>query len=303
LKPTYGRVSRWGLVAFASSFDQIGPFARSVSDAALIYECMAGADPRDSTCSRKTVEPVRDELNRGIAGLRIGVPWHLLEEGVEPAVRQNFESSLKLAEDAGAKLIELELPLTQHAIAAYYILAPAEASSNLARYDGVRYGLRVDAPSVGEMTRRTRTKGFGDEVKLRILLGSYVLSSGYYDAYYGKAQRVRSMLRNEHRAALQNCDAIATPTSPTTAFALGERLSDPLQMYLSDAFTVPANLTGFPAISIPSGVDAAGLPLSIHLSCDSMAEAKLLRVARGFEECMDFESVRNARFPESGGDS
>jgi aspartyl-tRNA(Asn)/glutamyl-tRNA(Gln) amidotransferase subunit A len=299
MKPTYGRVSRWGLVAFASSFDQIGPLTRSVTDAALVYEALAGSDPRDATSLREPVASTSGDLELGAKELRIGVPWGLLEAGVQPAVRENFERSLAAMEAEGAELVELELPLTSHAIAAYYILAPAEASSNLARYDGVRYGLRVDGDSVGEMTRRTRTRGFGDEVKLRILLGSYVLSSGYYDAYYGKAQRVRAMLRDEHRQALRKCDAIATPTSPTSAFGLGERLSDPLQMYLSDAFTVPANLTGFPAISIPSGVDPDGLPLSIHLSCEAMDEARLFRVARAFERCLDFESLRRARFPES----
>jgi aspartyl-tRNA(Asn)/glutamyl-tRNA(Gln) amidotransferase subunit A len=299
MKPTYGRVSRWGLVAFASSFDQIGPLCRSVTDAALVYEVLAGSDPRDATSLREPVAGVTEEMERGVKGVRIGVPWRLLETGVQPAVRENFERSLRALEAEGAELVELELPLTGHAIAAYYILAPAEASSNLARYDGVRYGLRVDGNSVAEMTCLTRTRGFGDEVKLRILLGSYVLSSGYYDAYYGKAQRVRAMLRDEHRQALRQCDAIVTPTSPTSAFALGERLSDPLQMYLSDAFTVPANLTGFPAIAIPSGVDPEGLPLSIHLSCEAMAEAKMFRIARGFERCLDFESLRRLRFPES----
>jgi len=288
LKPTYGRVSRFGLVAFASSLDQIGPIARSVEDVALVYRVIAGHDPRDSTSLRNDVAATEEPIDTDISKLRVGVPWTLLEHGVSEEVRANFDASLQMLKDAGASVVDVDLPHARHGVAAYYVIAPAEASSNLARYDGICYGDRQVAEELDDMVRRTRTLGFGTEVKLRILMGAYVLSSGYYDQYYHKAQQLRTLLRREMRDALQHCDVIATPTSPTTAFPLGERTDDPLQMYAADLFTVLANLTGLPALAVPSGLDGDGLPFSLQFMGDALAESTLFSAGSALEHAVGF---------------
>ena len=300
-KPSYGRVSRYGLVAFASSLDQIGPITRSVRDAALVYGFIAGHDPADATSLEAALDDGLESIEDGPRGLRIGVPWKLLEAGVDGEVRENLRQRLQDMVAEGAELIDLELPLLEHAIATYYIVATAEASSNLARYDGVRYGLREDAPNYDAMVRATRTAGFGDEVKLRILLGTYVLSAGYYEAHYLKAQQVRTLMTQELDAAFSRCDVLALPTSPTPAFKLGDRTTDPLQMYLSDVFTVTANLTGVPAIALPSGLSGEGLPLSIQLMGRRLEESQLLRAARALEKVCGFDELRKTHGPTVGG--
>jgi aspartyl-tRNA(Asn)/glutamyl-tRNA(Gln) amidotransferase subunit A len=295
LKPTYGRVSRYGLVAFASSLDQIGPLARSVEDAALVASVLFGWDENDATSARAEVPPLTAELDRGIEGLRVGVPWAFLEKGVDPELLESFRASLATLERAGARIVEVALPHAGHAIATYYIVATAEASSNLARYDGVRYGLRVDARELRAMYGETRDRGFGPEVKRRIILGTFVLSSGYYDAYYLRAQKVRTLVRRDFETAFETCDAVATPTTPTTAFRLGEKTDDPLQMYLADVFTVPANLAGIPGVSVPCGL-VSGLPAGLQLLGRRFDEATLLRLAHAFER----GSSGTGRFPPIG---
>lgn len=284
LKPTYGRVSRYGLVAFASSLDQVGPLARSVGDAALAARILCGADPLDATSSTSEVPDFEAAARQGAQGLRIGVPWAFLEKGVEPAVMASFRASLAVLEESGTRLVEIALPHIQHAIATYYIVATAEASSNLARYDGVRYGFRAaPAQDLAAMYGKTRDIGFGAEVKRRIILGTFVLSSGYHDAYYLRAQKVRTLIRSDFEAAFGDCDAIATPTTPTTAFQLGEKTADPLQMYLADVFTVPANLAGLPGLSLPCGL-VSGLPVGLQLMGPPFDEATLFRLGGAFEQ-------------------
>jgi aspartyl-tRNA(Asn)/glutamyl-tRNA(Gln) amidotransferase subunit A len=283
LKPTYGRVSRYGLVAFASSLDQVGPFARTVEDAARVAAALCGPDPNDATSARRSVPDFVAEISKDAAGLRVGVPWTFLERGVDDGVMARFRESLGALEAAGARLVDVTLPHAHHAIATYYIVATAEASSNLARFDGVRYGLR--APGNGDLRHmygETRDLGFGPEVKRRIILGTFVLSSGYYDAYYHRAQKVRTLIRRDFEAAFESCDAVATPTTPGTAFRLGEKTDDPLQMYLADIFTVPANLAGIPGLSVPCGL-AEGLPVGLQLLGRSFDEASLLRLGHAFE--------------------
>ena len=254
MKPTYGRVSRYGLVAFASSLDQIGPFAATVADAAALYEVIAGHDPADSTSIPEAVPSVLDHLGTGVDGLRVGVVKELLDiEGIAPDVAARAAAAAEALEAAGAKVEEVSVPAVIYGLSAYYLIAPAEASSNLARYDGVRYGLRVEAPTTGEMYDRTRTAGFGAEVERRIMLGTYALSAGYYDAYYGKAQKVRTLIIRDFQAAYERFDVLLSPTSPTTAFELGAK-ADPLAMYLNDVCTIPSNLAGHPAVSVPFGV-------------------------------------------------
>jgi aspartyl-tRNA(Asn)/glutamyl-tRNA(Gln) amidotransferase subunit A len=286
LKPTYGRVSRYGLVAFASSLDQVGPFARSVEDAALVASVLFGPDPSDATSARVPVPELLAELGRGIEGLRVGVPWAFLEKGVDPGMLAAFRGALGTLERAGAHIVEVALPHAAHAIATYYIVATAEASSNLARYDGVRYGLRVGARDLRTMYGESRDRGFGPEVKRRIILGTFVLSSGYYDAYYLRAQKVRTLIRRDFEDALAGCDAVATPTTPTPAFRFGEKTDDPLQMYLADVFTVPANLAGIPGISVPCGL-VAGLPAGLQLLGRRFDETTLLRLAHAFERAAE----------------
>ena len=285
LKPTYGRVSRYGLLAFASSLDQIGPFAHTASDAALMLSVLAGPDPADATASREPVPDFVAALTGDVKGLRIGVPRAFVAAGVDDGVRRAFDSALEQLKQAGASLIDVELPHGRYAIPVYYLVATAEASSNLARYDGVRYGHRsVAAAHAGlkEMYSRTRDEGFGPEVKRRIMLGTYVLSAGYYDAFYLKAQQVRTLLRQDYDAAFMQVDVVAMPTSPTPPFRLGERTDNPLQMYLADVFTVSANLAGLPAISIPCGFEE-GLPIGLQLTGKLFDESTLLRVADSYQ--------------------
>ncbi len=284
IKPTYGRVSRFGLVAFASSLDQIGVLAGSSCDAALVLEAISGHDPRDSTSIPEPAPAFSSALSGDVSGLVVGLPReYFVAEGVEPEVLARVREAVASLERAGAKTREVSLPHTPYAIATYYLIATAEASSNLARYDGVRYGHRAaGARGLGEMYRRTRSEGFGPEVKRRILLGTYVLSAGYYEAYYRKAQQARTLLRRDFEAAFRACDVIATPTAPETAFPLGARTADPLRMYLSDVFTVSVNLAGLPAISIPCGL-AGGLPVGLQLLAPPLEEALLLRVADAYE--------------------
>jgi aspartyl-tRNA(Asn)/glutamyl-tRNA(Gln) amidotransferase subunit A len=282
LKPTYGRVSRYGLVAFASSLDQVGPFARCVEDAALAATALCGADPKDATSAARPVPDFAAESQSPPDGLRVGVPWSFLESGVDEGTMTAFRRALKLLEGAGARIVEVSLPHFPHAIATYYIVATAEASSNLARYDGVRYGRREEAPDLALMYGRSRDRGFGPEVKRRIILGTFVLSSGYYDAYYLRAQKVRTLIRRDFEQALAACDVVATPTAPTPAFRFGEKTDDPLQMYLADIFTVPANLAGVPGVSLPCGL-VGGLPVGLQLLGRPFDESTLLRAARVYE--------------------
>jgi aspartyl-tRNA(Asn)/glutamyl-tRNA(Gln) amidotransferase subunit A len=284
IKPTYGRVSRWGLVAFASSLDQIGPFATSVGDAALALQVIAGADPRDATCAAAELPDFSAALTGSVRGLRIGVPRGLLARGVDPEVLSAFDEALEVLRREGAVIVDVDLPNSAQAIPVYYLVATAEASANLSRYDGVRYGLRAaGAETLAAMYERTRDEGFGPEVKRRILLGTYVLSAGYYDAYYRKAQQVRTIIRREYDDAFERVDLIATPTTPTAAFRLGERVSDPLQMYLADVFTVAANLAGLPAITVPCGLTPERLPTSLQLTARAMDEMTMLRAADAYE--------------------
>jgi aspartyl-tRNA(Asn)/glutamyl-tRNA(Gln) amidotransferase subunit A len=284
LKPTYGRVSRYGLVAFASSLDQIGPFANNVGDTARALQVISGHDRRDSTSANVAVPDYLSALNGDIKGLRVGAPPECFGEGLDPEVKERVEDGIRKLADRGARVVEVSLPHMKYVIAVYYIIATAEASSNLARYDGVRYGFRAEeARALAEMYRKTRDEGFGAEVKRRIMLGTFVLSSGYYDAYYEKAQRVRSMLANDFAEAFRKCDVIATPTSPTPAFKIGEKSNDPLAMYLSDIYTVTVNLAGVPAISVPCGKSSAGLPIGLQLIGNHFDEARLLNAAYAYE--------------------
>lgn len=279
LKPTYGRVSRYGLVAFASSFDQIGPFAHSARDAARVLQVIAGSDENDSTSANIDVPDYLSAMNRNVKGMKIGLPKEYFSEALNPEIRSILQKKIEVLKNAGAEIIEVSLPHSRYTISTYYILATAEASSNLARYDGARYGYRSpDATTLESMYVKSRSEGFGDEVKRRIMLGTYVLSSGYYDAYYRKAQQVRRLIQNDFSDAFKNVDCILTPISPTTAFKLGEKMDDPLQMYLNDIYTVSANLAGIPGISIPAGVDKNGLPIGVQLLSKQFDEATILKV-------------------------
>jgi len=289
LKPTYGRVSRYGVVAFASSLDQVGPLTRTVQDAAALLQVLAVHDPKDSTSSRQKAADYTSHLNTGVAGLRLGMPKEYFEvQGLDAEVRSAVEAAAKAYEKLGARLVPISLPHTRYALATYYLLAPAEASSNLARYDGVRYGLRVPAAGLREMYAQTRGRGFGAEVKRRIMLGTYALSAGYYDAYYLKAQKVRTLIRQDFSAAWNEVDAILSPTSPTTAFKLGEKVNDPLAMYANDIFTLPCNLAGLPGMSVPCGFSRDGLPIGLQILGKPFDEATVLRVGRAFEAAHDF---------------
>jgi aspartyl-tRNA(Asn)/glutamyl-tRNA(Gln) amidotransferase subunit A len=287
MKPTYGAVSRYGMIAFASSLDQAGPLTRDVTDAALLFRHMVGRDPCDST-SLEFPEEVRTPSAERLDGVRFGVPPELTGEGIEPGVREVFEATLELVEELGGSLEEVSLPHSPHGIAAYYVLAPAEASANLARYDGVRFGPRHGNGDLISLYEETRADGFGAEVKRRIMLGTYALSSGYYEAYYGRAQKVRTKIADDFRAAYERVDLIITPTSPTVAFKLGERTDDPLAMYLSDACTVPMPLAGIPAISIPGGL-SEGLPVGIQLAGPAFSENRILDAAYALEQAIGFE--------------
>jgi aspartyl-tRNA(Asn)/glutamyl-tRNA(Gln) amidotransferase subunit A len=288
LKPTYGAISRYGMIAFASSLDQAGPLARDVRDAALMLSLMVGQDPADAT-SLQFPEQIGVPSAERLEGVRLGVPGELTGEGIEAGVLEAFRAALKMAEGLGAEIVEVQLPHAPHALAAYYVLAPAEASSNLARFDGVRYGLRAENPTdLLDMYTRTRHDGFGAEVKRRIMLGTYALSSGYYDAYYGRAQRVRTMIARDFATAFGEVDFIVTPTAPTVAFKLGEKTGDPLSMYLNDFCTVPMSLAGIPAISIPCGL-SGGLPVGLQLAGPAFSENRLLDAAYAMESVLAFD--------------
>jgi aspartyl-tRNA(Asn)/glutamyl-tRNA(Gln) amidotransferase subunit A len=286
LKPTYGRVSRYGLVAFASSLDQVGPFATSVADAAELLQVIAGEDPRDSTCLKAPVPDYRAALQAPVKGLKVGIVRECFEaEGLDPAVKASVLAAAAQLEVLGCELVEVSCPRFNDGIATYYVIAPSEASANLARYDGVKYGYRAaDAASLAEMTSRSRAEGFGDEVKRRILIGTYALSAGYVDAYYKKAQQVRTLIRRDFDRAFGAVDVLLTPTSPTTAFGFGAHSEDPLAMYLADLLTIPANMAGLPAISLPCGFDAGGLPIGVQLITGVLQEERLLQVAWHYEQ-------------------
>jgi aspartyl-tRNA(Asn)/glutamyl-tRNA(Gln) amidotransferase subunit A len=283
MKPTYGLVSRYGLVAFASSLDQIGPFAMTVADAAVALETIAGHDPCDTTSIPEAVPSVTETLDEGVDGLRIGVISEFLEaDGLAPDVAAKVREAADALERAGAKVDDASVPSTIYGLSAYYLIAPAEASSNLARYDGVRYGLRVDAPTTADMNAATRTAGFGAEVKRRIMLGTYALSAGYYDAYYGKALRVRTLILRDLDRAYESFDLLLGPTAPATAFPFGAK-ADPLAMYLNDVFTIPSNLAGHPAMSVPFGTGDDGLPVGVQVLAPALAEATMFRAAAALE--------------------
>lgn len=285
MKPTYGRVSRFGMIAFASSLDQAGPFTRDVRDAAIMLGAIAGHDPRDSTSIDAPVPDYTATLEDGVKGLKIGIPKEYFIEGVDPEVDASVKAALAEFEKQGAVLVPVSLPHTEYAVAVYYLVATAEASSNLARYDGVKYGMRVDETgNLLDMYRKTRDAGFGDEVKRRIMLGTYSLSAGYYDAYYKKASQVRTLIKNDFDSAFASCDVIATPTAPGAAFKFGERVDDPLTMYLSDIFTISCNLAGIPGISVPCGLTALNLPIGLQILGRNLDEATMLRAARSYEK-------------------
>ena len=287
LKPSYGRVSRYGLVAFASSLDQIGPFTHTVEDAALVLQAIAGHDPLDSTSLDLPVPDYSAPLNDGVKGLKLGVPKEYFVEGMDPQVEARVRAAIEVYRGLGAEIVEVSLPHTKYAVADYYIIATAEASANLARFDGVRYGQRASAPrDLADHYGRTRGEGFGKEVKRRIILGTYVLSSGYYDAFYLRAQKVRTLIRRDFEEAFRKVDGLLSPTSPVPAFKIGERMADPLQMYLADIFTIAANLAGICGISIPCGdaeVDGKKLPVGLQIMAPAFEEARLLRIARAYE--------------------
>ena len=283
VKPTYGLVSRYGLVAFASSLDQIGPFATTVADSAAVLDVISGPDPRDSTSIGEPQPPVSATLADGVDGLRVGVLAELSGDGIAPDVAARVHAAVGALESAGARVAEASVPAAVYGLSAYYLIAPAEASSNLARYDGVRYGLRVDAASTPDMNTATRSAGFGDEVKRRIMIGTYALSAGYYDAYYGKAQKVRTLIINDFASVWEQFDLLVSPTSPTTAFPLGERTADPMAMYMSDVCTVPVNLTGQAAMSVPYGVGDDGLPVGVQILAPALGEPVMFRAAAVLE--------------------
>jgi len=288
MKPTYGRCSRWGIVAFASSLDQAGPLSRTVRDAAIMLGAMAGFDPKDTTSADVAVPDFEAALGRGVAGLKIGIPKEYRVEGMEAEIAALWDQGAKWLEEAGAEIVEVSLPRTRYALPTYYIIAPAEASSNLARYDGMRYGLRIEGASPAETYENTRGEGFGAEVRRRVLIGTYVLSAGYYDAYYLKAQKVRKLIADEFSRAFATVDAILTPTAPTAAFAHGAKADDLIAMYLNDVLTVPASLAGLPAISVPAGLSSDGLPLGLQLITRAFDEETLFRVADALEQAAGF---------------
>jgi aspartyl-tRNA(Asn)/glutamyl-tRNA(Gln) amidotransferase subunit A len=291
IKPTYGRCSRWGIVAFASSLDQAGPMTRTVDDAALMLGSMCGFDPKDSTSVDMAVPDFRAALTGDIRGLKVGIPKEYRVDGMPAEIEKLWRQGIDWLKSAGAEPVEISLPHTKYALATYYIVAPAECSSNLARYDGVRFGLRVEGKDLKEMYENTRAEGFGEEVKRRIMIGTYVLSAGYYDAYYLKAQQVRTRIAQDFEEAYKLCDVILTPTAPSTAFAIGEKMDDPIAMYLNDVFTVPASLAGLPGISVPAGLASDGLPLGLQILGRPFDEATVLKVAGVLEQAADFNAL------------
>ncbi len=291
IKPTYGRCSRWGIIAFASSLDQAGPMARTVRDAAIMLRSMCGFDPKDSTSVDVPVPDFEAALTGDVRGLRVGIPKEYRVDGMPEEIERLWRQGVDWLKAAGAEIVDISLPHTKYALPTYYIVAPAEASSNLARYDGVRYGLRVPGKSLIEMYENTRAEGFGREVKRRIMIGTYVLSAGYYDAYYLKAQKVRSLIARDFTNAYERCDVILAPTTPSTAFAIGEKQDDPIAMYLNDVFTVPASLAGLPAMSVPAGVGDDGLPLGLQLIGRPFDEETVLKVAEVIERAAEFKAL------------
>jgi aspartyl-tRNA(Asn)/glutamyl-tRNA(Gln) amidotransferase subunit A len=297
MKPTYGRVSRYGVVAFASSLDQVGPFGATAEDCALVCGAIFGGDPRDATTMPLPAEDLRRDMGRGVKGMRLGVPREYFVEGIEPGVERAVRDAIAILEREGATIEEVSLPSTDHALGVYYIVQPAEASANLARYDGVRYGLRVEGRDLFETYRQTRGSGFGAEVKRRMILGTYALSSGYYDAYYVKAQKVRTVIKAEFERVFERVDALVTPTSPTVAFAIGAKVDDPLSMYLNDVFTLPGNIAGIPGISIPCGL-SDGLPVGLQVLAGYWQEATMFRVAAAYERATGHYRARPRRASE-----
>lgn len=293
LKPTYGRVSRYGLVAFASSFDQIGPITKDVTDAALLLNVIAGYDQRDSTSVPMEVPDYTGSLVEGLKGITVGIPREYFIEGMDPEVEKTVREGIGVLEDLGARTVDVSLPYTEYGVAAYYIIAPAEASSNLARYDGVKYGYRSrQGKTLLEMYEKSRSEGFGPEVKRRIMLGTYALSAGYYEAYYRKASQVRTLIREDFQKAFQQCQVLAAPVAPTAAFIIGEKVDDPLQMYLSDVFTLPASLAGIPGLSLPCGFTDKGLPIGMQILAPPFQEGLMLQVGYSFEKNTDFHRRR-----------
>ena len=291
-KPTYGAVSRYGLIAFASSLDQIGPLTHTVEDATLLLDAVNGHDPLDATSYPGALVPSGERLGRGLEGVRVGVATDIGgAEGVEPDVEASFARIVAGMEGAGAKLVDVSLPSTAEGLSAYYLIAPAECSANLARFDGVRYGLRVEGTTTEDMMSRTRAEGFGPEVTRRVLLGTFALSAGYHEAFYGQAQRVRTLIRREFARAYEQCDVVVSPTSPTTAFALGDRTDDPLSMYVSDVFTIPSNLAGHPSISVPVGTDRNDLPIGFQVMAPALEEAVMFQVAEAVEALAAFDTT------------
>ena len=288
IKPTYGRCSRWGTVAFASSLDQAGPIAKTVKDSAILLESMAGYDPKDSTSINADVPDWVGACGQSVKGLRIGIPKEYTIDGMPVEIQTLWDQGIEWMKAAGAEIVPISLPHTKYALPAYYVVAPAEASSNLARYDGMRYGLRVDGKDLADTYERTRTEGFGDEVRRRIMIGTYVLSAGYYDAYYLRAQKVRTRIVEDFENAWETCDAILTPTAPSAAFAVGRKVNDPVQMYLNDIFTVTTNLAGLPGISVPAGLDKNGLPLGLQIIGRAMDEATVFKAASALEDAARF---------------
>ena len=290
-KPTYGRCSRWGIVAFASSLDQAGPMTRTVRDSAIMLGAMAGHDPRDSTSADLAVPDFEAALTGEVKGLKVGIPKEYRVDGMDAEIEGLWSRGAEWLKTAGAEVVDISLPHTRYALPAYYIVAPAEASSNLARYDGVRYGLRVDADDLTNMYEETRGQGFGAEVRRRVLIGTYVLSAGYYDAYYIKAQKIRTLIRRDFSIAFEDVDVILAPTAPSAAFAIGEKMDDPVQMYLNDVFAVPASLAGLPAMSVPAGLSAEGLPLGLQLIAKAFDEETMFRAAGVMEEAAGFDAA------------
>ena len=295
IKPTYGRCSRWGVVAFASSLDHPGPFARTVRDSAILLQSMAGHDPKDSTSANVPVPDFEAACNRGVKGLRIGVPKEYRMDGMPAEIEALWRQGLDWLRDAGAEIVDVSLPHTKYGLATYYIIAPAEASSNLARYDGVRFGSREDGSDLRDLYERTRAEGFGKEVRRRVLIGTYVLSAGYYDAYYLRAQKVRALILRDFTEAFAKVDALLAPTAPSAAFAQGEKMDDPITMYLNDVFTVPSNLAGVPASSVPAGLDANGLPLGLQVIGKPFDEETVLAVSAEIERAAGFAALPTIR--------
>lgn len=291
IKPTYGRCSRFGIVAFASSLDQAGPFARNTEDCALMLQSMAGYDPKDSTSVNTPVPDYAKSIGQSVKGLKVGVPKEYRIDGTNPEIIKLWEKGVAMMKDAGAEIVDISLPHTKYALQTYYVIAPAECSSNLARYDGVRFGLRVEGENLNDMYEKTRAEGFGKEVKRRILIGTYVLSSGYYDAYYNKARKVRKLIWQDFIEAYKKCDVLLTPTAPTAAFAIGENTQDPVTMYLNDVFTIPASMAGMPGMSLPAGLSADGLPLGLQLLGKPFDEETIFRAAHVIEKAAAFTAV------------